>query len=283
MNNRRLIGAGVIALVLGTPAWAASKGPIQIKPPKTFPVVISQPGSYQLIGNLTVPTAVPAIQIDASNVTLDLNGFTVQAGTASGTLASGINATNTSQRNITVKNGVVHGFNGSGVNLSGSGHVVTDVKAEGNALHGIQVFVGSIVERCTVTGNGLHGITTDTSCAIKDNVCTGNGSDGIHVRQSGTVLQNTCNGNGADGIVTEGGSTAIQNNCSGNAGNGIACVGSNNSIVDNTCLQKEVGGINLGSVGSNYAAQNKLGGNVTAIVNAGGNTLGAGDLANVTF
>jgi hypothetical protein len=42
-----------------------------------FPYSISQPGSYKLSGNLVVPSGVNGIQITASNVTLDLNGFSI--------------------------------------------------------------------------------------------------------------------------------------------------------------------------------------------------------------
>ena len=284
MNSRRVIAFGLVAWVLGVPAWAATKGVIQIKSPKTFPFVINQPGSYQLIGNLTAPPSVPAIQIDASNVTLDLNGFAVQRATnGSGTSASGIVATNTDQLNITVKNGVVQGFNGSGVDLSGLGHVVTDVRAEGNGFSGIHVAAYSSIEHCTVTSNGATGIVTDVACSLKDNVSIGNGGTGIKAGQLCTLVQNTCNVNGVNGIQMDQSSAASQNNCSGNNSNGIVGTGGKNSIVGNTCLLNGTAGLDLGSVGGNYAAQNKLGGNTTAIVNSGGNTVGAGDLANVTF
>src|SRR5437660_10259917 len=43
-----------------------------------FPVTISQPGSYRLSSNLTVPDAnTTAILITSDNVTLDLNGFSI--------------------------------------------------------------------------------------------------------------------------------------------------------------------------------------------------------------
>src|SRR5579859_1332837 len=44
-----------------------------------FPYVISQPGSYKLSGNLEAPAGSNGIVIAASNVTLDLNGFTIFA------------------------------------------------------------------------------------------------------------------------------------------------------------------------------------------------------------
>lgn len=42
-----------------------------------FPYTISQPGSYKLSGNLVAPAGVNGIRVAASNVTLDLNGFTL--------------------------------------------------------------------------------------------------------------------------------------------------------------------------------------------------------------
>src|SRR6266850_592227 len=42
-----------------------------------FPISITQPGSYRLSGNLTVPAATNGIEISASNVTIDLNGFSI--------------------------------------------------------------------------------------------------------------------------------------------------------------------------------------------------------------
>jgi hypothetical protein len=42
-----------------------------------FPYTITQPGSYRLSGNLTAPVNSTAIQISSSNVSLDLNGFTI--------------------------------------------------------------------------------------------------------------------------------------------------------------------------------------------------------------
>src|SRR5579863_4016947 len=42
-----------------------------------FPIVICQSGSYRLSGNLTVPANTDGIDINADNVTLDLNGFSI--------------------------------------------------------------------------------------------------------------------------------------------------------------------------------------------------------------
>ncbi len=66
----------------------AQNGPVQIsqstvaatavnRATNGFPYIINQPGSYQLTSNLVVPAGTNGIGIAASNVTLDLNGFTI--------------------------------------------------------------------------------------------------------------------------------------------------------------------------------------------------------------
>jgi len=70
-----------------------------------FPYTISQPGSYKLSGNLTVPAGVNGIQIAASNVVLDLNGFSI---TGSGSLSGIFSLSQVS--GITIRNGNIVGF-----------------------------------------------------------------------------------------------------------------------------------------------------------------------------
>jgi hypothetical protein len=70
-----------------------------------FPYVISQAGSYKLSGNLQVPTGVNGIQITASNVALDLNGFSITNAdpSASTTLVRTVGAV----QSVTVRNGTI--------------------------------------------------------------------------------------------------------------------------------------------------------------------------------
>ncbi len=70
----------------------------------TSTIVISQPGSYVLVGPVTVASG-DGITINADNVTLDLNGFTVSS-TANPRAGSGVASANTG---IVVRNGVVDG------------------------------------------------------------------------------------------------------------------------------------------------------------------------------
>ena len=84
-----------------------------------FPIVISQPGSYQLGGDITGCTGKDGIEIATSNVTLDLDGHNVNGGgTGSGSLA-GIKNTGANGQLI-VKDGHVQQWGGSGIDLTGS-------------------------------------------------------------------------------------------------------------------------------------------------------------------
>jgi hypothetical protein len=92
-----------------------------------FPVVICQSGSYRLSGNLTVPDAnTDAIDINADNVTIDLNGFSILGPTVcngspltcspSGPTASGIgiasnNANNRSDERADQGHGLFRSLN----------------------------------------------------------------------------------------------------------------------------------------------------------------------------
>ena len=80
-----------------------------------FPYIINQSGSYKLSGNLIVQqTGTSAIMIAASNVTLDLNGFTIQGPpqTCNGSICTPVYgiAAPSIQTNITVRNGSIVGF-----------------------------------------------------------------------------------------------------------------------------------------------------------------------------
>ena len=77
-----------------------------------FPVTISQPGSYRLSSNLTVPSGQSAITITVPNVTIDLNGFsmTTPAQPSGGGASSIIYSGTVPPRHISIANGFIDGF-----------------------------------------------------------------------------------------------------------------------------------------------------------------------------
>jgi hypothetical protein len=126
-----------------------------------FPYQITQSGSYKLSGNLVVTTNVDAIEISASNVTLDLNGFTISSNVTTGQsvgVGNGNNAT-------TVRNGTISGFN-TAVVLGGTSNIVEEIKVVGSGTG--FVLSNAVVRRnavSTTTGVGIQCF----QCVITEN------------------------------------------------------------------------------------------------------------------
>lgn len=183
-----------------------------------FPLTISQPGSYRLAGNLTVPNAnTGAIEITANGVTIDLNGFVIKGVTVCSYDSQG---SSTVQCNLTgtgvgisfpggseigpngyveVTNGTISGMGSHGVRLNTvSGNTqVSRVRLIGNGGSG--VVAAGVVSDCIADGNGGIGIAA--SGVIRNSVAVANGEDGFRIISStGTVLGNFSTLNGGFGL-----------------------------------------------------------------------------------
>jgi hypothetical protein len=173
-----------------------------------FPVVISQPGSYKLTGNLTVPDAnTTAIQISADFVTLDLDGFSIigpitctggpvtcpAPGTGIGVQAIGNDATG--PRGVRILNGSVHGMGLVGIQVPDATSVVEKIIAHNNAGGGI---VAGQVKDSTANQNGSFGILAFT---VRDSAASENTEDGIILNSGGGIASgNVSSVNGGYGI-----------------------------------------------------------------------------------
>ena len=90
MIVRLVLAMATIAILTGKPA-AAADGEVLISQASViaggvtsgdgpgFPLTISEPGRYRLTGNLSPGAGADGIVIKADNVTLDLDGFALQA------------------------------------------------------------------------------------------------------------------------------------------------------------------------------------------------------------
>lgn len=190
-----------------------------------FPITISQPGSYRLVGNLKVLLpGVTAIQVEASNVTIDLNGFVISGLVACSGLAGqkvcapksefsrGVDAYSKSPTNVVVRNGHVRGFQ-YGVILTERG-LVNNLTASDNSSYGISVNRYSIVSENLVTNNRT-GIETRGANVIRNTV-SDNGGAGIEARGGDLILDNVISGNGQYGLLA-GGAAYGRNMFFGNA------------------------------------------------------------------
>jgi parallel beta helix pectate lyase-like protein len=215
-----------------------------------FPVSITQPGSYKLSGNLTVPnSSTSGIVISASNVTIDLGGFAILgpvvcpgAGCTGfldgpgGITVAVANSGLVPQYNITIRNGTIQGIGGSGIQLAGGGVRVEQIHARGNAVAGIRV---------------VNSTSAAGTCIVRQNTVENNGFQGISIGGStvnALVVENAARNNSSSGIVLDNGRAV--NNLSvanGQVGLYILSAGSytGNYLADNT-LGNVLGGVNMG-------------------------------------
>ncbi len=259
-----------------------------------FPVAITTGGSYRLTGNLaTVDLSDDAIEIFASHVSIDLNGFEIVGPTTctgspaascgpAGT-SDGIGVNGASIVGVAVINGTVRGMPGSGVR-AGKDSQVERVRALGNGITGISVNTNSHVKDCLVKGNGGRGIAINTTfgdpnsslALVQDNVVAGNGGDGIRLDNSAAqITGNTVNDNGGDGIrlgTSSAGSNLVNNTIAENGGNGITA-SFDSSLQGNVVTANTGVGLAMSTrtvYGDNVVNDN-VGGEITFGIDRGGN------------
>jgi hypothetical protein len=228
--------------VLITQARAMSGG---VTPLDTagFPVTISQPGSYKLASNLTAPANTTGIEILASDVSLDLNGFSI-IGQGGSPDSDGITTATALVARVTVKNGTVSGFSGNGVDLGG------DVGTDGGGCR---------------------------SCGVEDVVATSNGFEGIRVfGAGGSTVRNSKADFNQNGIAMQGG-LMTGNTANNNSGIGLFINGglaTDNAAANNTGLGLQAGA-NLGYARNVFSGNNGANPEVSGGVNLGHNLCNA--------
>lgn len=166
-----------------------------------YPVTITTPGSYKLGGNLQAPPSKAGIDVNAVEVTIDLNGFRIN-GDRTGAPSTGVRGL---QRNLLVRNGTIRNFRGSGI-FSGHGLTVTDMNINENVESGVRFDAGSGFGRIvnnTIMQNGAVGIYCGVGCHIEGNIVSANLSMGVYIEKSATIIGNSIMNNGEAGVYIE--------------------------------------------------------------------------------
>jgi hypothetical protein len=220
-----------------------------------FPVTLDAPGSYRLTGDLSLDTgSLSGIDIRASDVTLDLNGFGIIGTvvcTTSETETScspsnlggmGVSAPSSGgYRNITVRNGTVRGMGNDGIDIAAvAGVRIEGIRAISNGARGISVREATTEDSASVTGcsairNGNDGIYSPNGSEVSRNVANYNDGMGISTLFGSIVSGNVAIGNFSDGIFANVGSLVTGNVAYDNTGYGLSGSASyaNNSFVNN--------------------------------------------------
>ncbi len=255
---------GCMALAITASISFGSDGRIEISG-FMMPYSITNSDSYLVTENLIGTAGADGITIAASDVTLDLNGFSLTGvpGSLNGIFVSGPFV------NITIKNGTVYDWAADGVSaFNAQVSSLSDVHATGNAGAGLRIGSASTVKGCKAYANGGVGIEADTGSTILEctsrtngqdgivtadtsvvNLCSSfqNGGHGIKVGKQATVTDCAVRDNEDDGINAEEGS--LIRNCVSysNDKSGIHVQGGHGIVVDCTAYQNTDHGISAGT------------------------------------
>ena len=187
-----------------------------------FPIIICQPGSYRLSGNLTVPDAnTSGIVVLANNVTIDLNGFSIigpvvcsgfPAPTSCSAAGFGTGIANGNvSTNVVVLNGDIHGMGSFAIDL-GVESRIENVHVSNNGFGGIRVSHNSKVTSCATNYNLFDGIVSQDGTTIIGNTVNGNGRLGINAICISLIQSNLAISNASGNISPFGSGCVLVNN-----------------------------------------------------------------------
>jgi hypothetical protein len=169
-----------------------------------FPATLNRPGRYKLSGNLVVPDGQDGLDVEANDVTIDLNGFTISSESPGGA-RGGISVRGSDRTRI--MNGTLSGFGGFGVYLAeGDGNVVENMRivSSGGPFWGAIYTNGHQARiRNNTIANASFGIVDCGRCLIENNIITGHSFYGISA-EGGQIVGNVIVGNASWGLTSSG-------------------------------------------------------------------------------
>ncbi len=227
---KKIIALSSIFLLFISTAHATSTGTAI----NSIPYTINTPGMYHLAGNIIQITHSDIIVISSDNVTLDLNGFTIQ-GTGSG---AGVEITDLNS-NIEIRNGVITGTSNGITSNSGSSNIKVHNIRTTNNIRGIQLWSKQNVVTDSIATDNSIGIIAHYS-TLKNNIVSNNSSIGISASYS-VIINNIASNNGTHGFGNVDYSTVIGNIANDNEEMGI--LGHKSVIQSNTVSRNGTYGI----------------------------------------
>ena len=248
----------------------------------SVPVTITTQGVHCFKSDkVSSATSGNLIEIQANNVTIDMNGFKLGgSGAGAGTQAFGILASN--RKNITIRNGTIRGFR-IGVFLgqgTSSGHLVEDLLLDQNRENGVIVQgSGNVIRNNRVVntgpgdlGTGASGIVVQnaSNSVVADNVVSGTSETftafGIHVQSAtlievrGNTILDTKDASVTLGIDIQNSTdvTVIGNFLLDTAGTGTTGVGTFATTSGINCIDNTIAGFATALSGCDFEAGNNL-------------------------
>ncbi len=247
----QLLLASVAVSVLGLPALAGPlnppAGPMstyktldQVRPGVPLEdtgatIVISGPGYYYLTENVSSVSG--GILIQATGVTLDLNGYTVIGNFSGNNSHHGVQLSPiVDDRPITIQNGSIVRFSGDGISATSGllNVVLKDVHVSDCNSRGVDIAGNLMAIRCSAIDSGSDGFFIGGESNLSHCVARGNPDEGFEAER-GFFSFCSATGNGDSGfdlglLVENAGGVFIENcYAEGNTDRGILV--SNNSVI----------------------------------------------------
>lgn len=214
-------------------------------PINSLPYTIAAPGSYYLTKDMDYPQIVQnGITINASNVTIDLMGYTLKGPGRTGNTRTAITL-GTGTSNITIKNGNINFWGNDGIECDPSTNTrILNINVSFIGDMGIVTDYNSLIVNCSVSGCTDDGVHTGFNSLVKDCVArdcaTGiygeianmvvncgaydNNGDGIYIRIGGVIQNCIANSNAGNGIMISGSATITGCTTYNNGSNGIGFI-----------------------------------------------------------
>lgn len=276
-----LVAAGLVATVSTTLLVAGPLTPPPGAPASTYKTLqqveprtpisgftdITAPGSYYLTQSFGVVAGTDAILVRASNVTIDLNGFTISGGRTGVALAGGV-------RSVVIKNGMIRNMTGSAIFAdAGSGPRATQVDLRDLRLADFTdaaVFLGDDATISNVVAQGVAGSTSSSGFTVgaRSNISSSSvdrvALTGISAGPATQVSSVSVSSTGGDGILVTSHSRVADTIVTSAAGNGMR-------VTPNTASNVTIDRCTIDNVGLNGI---QLDGNSSLVTNTSVSSIG---------
>ena len=272
--------AGHFAIAQGSLAPPGAPAPMmktlqQVEPRtpiSSLPLVITNSGSYYLIGNLTGISGTNGITVRANNVTIDLNGFTLSGVNGS---ADGINVGNDGSpgainiTNFSVLNGVVHGWGGYGIRADNAYYCrFEQLHLSANGASGLDIGNNSVVTHCVAHNNEGDGFDADGSGVLFDACVARTNWEGFHIGGSRAV--NCFSADNQMHGFTAFNATVVKDCSARDNGHCGIWLGSGASALNNSCIDNNTDNVNTAAgIGAGYGSDRIDGNHIVYPVGVG--------------
>ncbi len=185
---------------------------------QALPATITSCGTYTLETCLTGVAGQSGITVNADNVTINLDGFSLLGVAGS---QDGINVVNGISV-VTIRNGIIRGWGGHGIGADdgnnmrisdltlvgngldeatiGSSSLVTNCIAEGNGSAGFSLDFGNVVSECSAASNNFNGFIVGLGSSVSNCVAFSNEQNGFLLLGDNLITTCIARGNDSDGI-----------------------------------------------------------------------------------